>query len=280
MVVYMRLQIGDYVEGYRMEKYALEIKYTRGWVVSVNYEHDRLSHVFINEDIPYMLGKYWPDPKDEEQEYDLKCVWHDDSMLLVVRDPRYQVRKVKRQEKWWSRYFRDSEKIDIKADKTKELPYYIDRSMFKIGGVAKVFTLDGVLQVPNSSYTSEITDIKYENQPIKKMLDYIEKYTVRPRRILLVDVDYEKDIYEELEGKVSNQILDLFDKEKIKRAPTFESKACLVDDIASGLDKGDDLLLIDNDVRIIEEIQNNRLFPKQAPNLKAIHVSAFMDMIL
>lgn len=280
MVVYMRLQIGDYVEGYRMEKYALEIKYTRGWVVSVNYEHDKLSHVFINEDIPYMLEKYWPDPKDEEQEYDLKCVWHDDSMLLVVRDPRYQVRKVKRHERWGYKNFYDREKILEKVYKTKELPYYIDRSMFKIRGVAKVFTLDGVLQVPNSSYTSEITDIKYENQPIKKMLDYIEKYTVRPRRILLVDVDYEKDIYEELEGKVSNKILDLFDKEKIKRAPTFESKACLVDDIASGLDKGDDLLLIDNDVRIIEEIQNNRLFPKQAPNLKAIHVSAFMDMIL
>lgn len=274
----MHFKIGDYVEGYRMAKYELWLQYTRGWIVDIGYTNDKLDYLAINEDMPHMLDKYWSDKDNQEQEYNIKHKFYEDSMYLVVGDPRYQVRKVKRQEKWWSRYFKDADRIDEKADKTKMMPYYIDRSMFKILGVAKVFTLDGVLQVPNSMYTDKINEVYYENQPIEKMIRYIERYSLRNRRILLVDVDYGVDIDEALKGKVNPRILELFDKERIAKAPSFEAKACKVDEIANSMPNGEDLLLIDNDIRIIEEIQNNRLFPKQARNLKAIHISAFLDM--
>lgn len=278
----MHLQIGDYVEGYRMEKYCLEVKYTRGWVVDIDYRGDHLKFIMINEDITSMLNKYWPDKDksevNEEQEHEMKYIKHLDSMYLVVGDTKYPVRKVKREADWWSRYYWKRDTITMKRYQTELMPYYLDKSMYKIVGVAKAFTLDGVLQVPNSSYTDGLYGKEHENKPIRKMLDYIDKYTVRNRRILITKVGYSQDIEKALKGKVSREILDLFDTEKILRAPTFGAKACLVHDIACNNE--DDILVIDSDARFVKLIHDEKLFDNQCERLKAVHVSALIDMKL
>ena len=271
----MKFKIGDYVEGYRTAKKRMSLTYTKGWVVKVEYTGRKLVELMINEDADRITGKY-----GDSKEVDFHTDVIEESVNLVVDDVRYPVNKIQYEEDWGERNYSTREHILDMQNELRILPYHIDESLLKIKGTVKIFRLDSVLQIPNSSYTDNIHGGDYACRPVDKMLEYVKKYSYPERRVLMIDTELwtPDDLSDYMRNNVACVIQDLF-VDNLIGVDSYENKALAVDDIANA-NKGMDCLVIDSDVRLITEIQNRDLFTDQARNLRAVHPLMIMDMEL
>lgn len=270
----MRFKIGDYVEGYSTSDKRMLITYTKGWVVKAEYTGRKLVNLMINEDVDMIREKY-----ADNKEIDLQKDLTDNSINLVVDDERYTINKVKYLPDWGRRNSKISEHIDDMKLETQAIPYHIDESLLRIKGTFKIFRLDGVLQVPNSGYTDIFYGDKCCCRPVDKMIEYIEKYTLEDRRLLMIDTDLwtPRDLQSYADENIAWPISDLF-RGRMLGVSDYEDKALRVDDVANE-NKNMDCVVIDNDIRLVTAIQNRKLFRDQARNLKAVHSSMIMDMV-
>ena len=112
-----------------------------------------------------------------------------------------------------------------------------------------------------------------------KMIEYIEKYTLEDRRLLMIDTDLwtPRDLQSYADENIAWPISDLF-RGRMLGVSDYEDKALRVDDVAKE-NKNMDCVVIDNDIRLVTAIQNRKLFRGQARNLKAVHSSMIMDMV-
>lgn len=271
----MHFKIGDYVEGYRTAKKRMSLTYTKGWVVKVEYTGRKLVELMINVDADRITGKY-----GDSKEVDFHTDIIEESVNLVVDDVRYPVNKIQYEEDWGERKYSIREHMLDMRNELRILPYHIDESLLKIKGTVKIFRLDSVLQIPNSSYTDNIHGGDYACRPVDKMLEYVKKYSYPERRVLMIDTELwtPDDLSDYMRNNVACVIRDLF-IDNLIGVDSYENKALAVDDIARA-NKEMDCLVIDSDVRLITEIQNRDLFTDQARNLRAVHPLMIMDMEL